>query len=296
MKKLAALIVILLFVLLGALEAPQVFAEATLKEGDACRGTGPVNLDRPWCWDACPGGTYQQYPTGYAFCTATPSEDCSISVQITTNPDKTFNLGVSINTTFLMPNTTKEIVIDTGLGGRPHQSFTVPPNTASIQLGFGPLDTSYSGKTYPVYVRYPGIEASGQSRQVGSCATQATFSPNAPSATTTNPLAPVPQVPGLFCDRTKTQVKTALGCIPTDPSAFIAEVLTIGIGIAGGIAFLLILFGGFQILKSTGNPEQLNAGKELVSSAIAGLLLIIFSVFILKVIGVNILGIPGFTG
>jgi len=87
---------------------------------------------------------------------------------------------------------------------------------------------------------------------------------------------------------------TALGCIPTDPSAFIGFILTIGIGMAGGIAFLLILFGGFQILTSAGNPEHLNAGKELVGSAIAGLLLIIFSVFILRIIGVNILGIPGF--
>lgn len=65
-------------------------------------------------------------------------------------------------------------------------------------------------------------------------------------------------------------------------------------GIAGGIAFLLILFGGFQIITSAGNPEQLNAGKELISSAIAGLLLIIFSILLLKIIGFNILGIPDF--
>lgn len=98
-----------------------------------------------------------------------------------------------------------------------------------------------------------------------------------------------------FCTTNGSQgIQTALGCISTDPSKFIGSLLTIGIGLAGGIAFLLILFGGFQILTSAGNPEQLNAGKELVSSAIAGLLLIIFSIFILKVIGVNILGIPGF--
>jgi Co/Zn/Cd efflux system component len=65
-------------------------------------------------------------------------------------------------------------------------------------------------------------------------------------------------------------------------------------GLAGGIAFLLILFGGFQIMVSAGNPEQMNAGKEMVTSAIAGLLLIIFSVFLLRLIGYNILRIPGF--
>ena len=48
------------------------------------------------------------------------------------------------------------------------------------------------------------------------------------------------------------------------------------------------------MMTSAGNPEQLNAGKELIGSSIAGLLLVVFSVFILQFIGVNILGIPGF--
>jgi hypothetical protein len=88
---------------------------------------------------------------------------------------------------------------------------------------------------------------------------------------------------------------TAIGCIPTDPSAFIGTILNFAIGIAGGIAFLLILLGGFQIMTSAGNPEQLNAGRELVTSAITGLILIIFSVFLLRVIGVDILGLPNFS-
>lgn len=87
---------------------------------------------------------------------------------------------------------------------------------------------------------------------------------------------------------------TAVGCISTKPEEFVKDFLRLGIGIAGGIAFLLILFGGFQILTSAGNPERLAGGKELVGAAISGLLLIIFSLFLLKVIGVDILGIPGF--
>ena len=96
------------------------------------------------------------------------------------------------------------------------------------------------------------------------------------------------------CSDTNPQISTAIGCIPTDFQGFIGKFLGLGIGIGGGIAFLLILFGGFQILMSAGNPEKLNAGKELVTSAITGLLLIIFSLFILRLIGFNILGIPGF--
>jgi hypothetical protein len=90
-------------------------------------------------------------------------------------------------------------------------------------------------------------------------------------------------------------VWTAVGCIQTSsPQSLFAAVFRVGTGIAGGIAFLLILFGGFQILTSAGNPEQLNGGQELVSSAVAGLLLIIFSIFLLKLIGYDILRIPGF--
>lgn len=98
---------------------------------------------------------------------------------------------------------------------------------------------------------------------------------------------------GLFCGTSG--ISTQIGCIEAgSTSGFVGELFRLGTGMAGGIAFLLILFGGFQILTSAGNPERLNAGKELIGSAIAGLLMILFSVFLLKIIGVDILCIPGF--
>ena len=88
---------------------------------------------------------------------------------------------------------------------------------------------------------------------------------------------------------------TAIGCVPLgSASQLFGSLLNFGIGIAGIIAFILMLFGALQMMISSGNPEKLNAGKELVTSAITGLFLIIFSVFILGLIGYNILGIPGF--
>jgi hypothetical protein len=62
-------------------------------------------------------------------------------------------------------------------------------------------------------------------------------------------------------------------------------------GIGGGVAFLLILLAGFQIISSSGNPERLQAGRELLTSAVAGLLLLLFSIFILRLVGLDILGI-----
>ncbi len=90
---------------------------------------------------------------------------------------------------------------------------------------------------------------------------------------------------------------TAFGCVGKggNPSDFISNFLKLSISIGGGIAFLLILVSGFQTMTSTGNPEKLHAAKELLGGAISGLLLIIFSIFILKIIGVDILGIPGFS-
>jgi hypothetical protein len=48
-----------------------------------------------------------------------------------------------------------------------------------------------------------------------------------------------------------------------------------------------------MISTSAGDPKKLQAGKELLTAAISGLLLLIFSVFILRIIGVEILNIPG---
>ncbi len=91
------------------------------------------------------------------------------------------------------------------------------------------------------------------------------------------------------------QCQTALGIIPTQPAAFIAQMLVIILSFAGGIAVLLILNSGYHIMMSQGNPDKLQEAREGLTSALVGLLFIIFSVAILQLIAVNILRIPGFT-
>lgn len=87
---------------------------------------------------------------------------------------------------------------------------------------------------------------------------------------------------------------TALGCLGGEtPNDFIASLIRLGTGLGGGVAFLLILFSGFQRIMSAGNPEKLHEAKDLMTAAISGLLLIIFSIFLLRLIGVDILRIPG---
>lgn len=89
---------------------------------------------------------------------------------------------------------------------------------------------------------------------------------------------------------------TAIGCFGGDtPNEFIASFIRLGTGLGGGVAFLLILFSGFQRITSAGNPEKLHEAKDLMTAAISGLLLIIFSVFLLRLVGVDILQLPGFS-
>lgn len=99
------------------------------------------------------------------------------------------------------------------------------------------------------------------------------------------------------CDTNGTRgpgIKTAIGCVHTNPAELTKDVLTFVLGIGGGIAFLMMLLGAFQMLTSAGNPETLNAGRERLTSAMIGLLLIIFAVLLMQIIGVGILNLPGF--
>jgi len=91
-------------------------------------------------------------------------------------------------------------------------------------------------------------------------------------------------------------VWTGLGCIRTNKvSTFVQDTaFSVGFSIAGAISFLCILYAAIVIQTSRGNPEKIKKARENLRACITGLLLIIFSVFILRFIGVNILRIPGF--
>src|SRR3972149_6459757 len=67
-------------------------------------------------------------------------------------------------------------------------------------------------------------------------------------------------------------VFTALGCIPTDPAELVKWILGWSIAMGSGIAFLLALWGGVTIVLAGGNPEKINEGKEVITSAVSGLL------------------------
>lgn len=99
------------------------------------------------------------------------------------------------------------------------------------------------------------------------------------------------------CTENKKGVWTGIGCIVTNSfTGFVAgSMIPLGVSIAGLAALLCIIYALFILQTSQGNPERVKKAREYLTNCIIGLLLIIFSVFILRLIGVNILKIPGFT-
>ena len=149
---------------------------------------------------------------------------------------------------------------------------------------------------------------------INSCYTgvQSVPDPNDSSCRCVNPITPSPAYLSAlndFCQRQSNiadrnaclacsndgGVFSGIGCVKTDTKKFVEEtVFGLGIGLAGGFSLLCIIYAAFMMQSSQGNPEKLKKTQEMITSCIMGLMLIIFSVFILKLIGVNILKIPGF--
>ncbi len=157
----------------------------------------------------------------------------------------------------------------------------------------------------------------------GSCFKDTTIDPTVspPASVPAGPVQPVPAVPnvkqcpkegetfdsakhivcvfggGSDCttaDKRGPGIKTAIGCIHTSPVEFVKDFMRFIIAISGGIAFLMMLLGAYQMLASGGNPDSLNAGRERLTSAIIGLLFVIFAILFLQIIGADILNIPEF--
>ena len=89
--------------------------------------------------------------------------------------------------------------------------------------------------------------------------------------------------------------RTAIGYIYTNPQTFSRNILRLVLGFAGGILLLMIILNGYKFMTSQGDPEKIKDAREGIIAAIAGILLIIFSLSILQLITVDIIGIPGFS-
>ena len=85
-----------------------------------------------------------------------------------------------------------------------------------------------------------------------------------------------------------------LGKVKLEPLPFIKSVYTIVLSIAGVAAVAIIIMSGYKLMYSRGDKEMIADARSRITSAIIGLLFIVFAYVILSIIGVDILKIPGF--
>lgn len=91
-----------------------------------------------------------------------------------------------------------------------------------------------------------------------------------------------------------TAIDTALGCLPVETKGFTIALLKFLAGTAGAISLVIMLIATIQIMTGGDNAEQVKKGKELFTSAITGLIFIIFSVTLLRIVAGDIIRLPGF--
>lgn len=90
------------------------------------------------------------------------------------------------------------------------------------------------------------------------------------------------------------EIATDFGCFPNDPVGFAQKFYGIGLAFIGGLSLLVLMYGGYAIMTSKGDPRRVNIGKSYIVYAIGGLLLAIFGYVFIEVVLVDILRVPGF--
>lgn len=72
------------------------------------------------------------------------------------------------------------------------------------------------------------------------------------------------------------------------------KIVEIAIPLGVGCAIILLVYGGYVMMSSQGNPDKLQEARSIVTNAIIGLLVILLSVSILLIIS-NSLGLDIYT-
>jgi hypothetical protein len=88
----------------------------------------------------------------------------------------------------------------------------------------------------------------------------------------------------------------SIGCVNTTPSGLFISLLRIILGVIGGVTLIRLILLGYQY--NFGQKKEIKASVQDILATLGGLLLVLFSVVLLRIIGVNILDVvpPGFFG
>lgn len=87
---------------------------------------------------------------------------------------------------------------------------------------------------------------------------------------------------------------TALGCIETTAGGFTNAFLGLLNALITGLGFLGLIYGGVQMMLARGDKYKLQEGRNYVYASIATVLIVNLAVYIVKIVGKDILKIPYF--
>ncbi len=88
---------------------------------------------------------------------------------------------------------------------------------------------------------------------------------------------------------------TDFGCLPADPLKFVEQIYTWGLMLIGSVAVLFLIIGGYYIMTSRGNTQQLERGKSFIFYSLAGVFLGVLGFVFIEIVTGQILKIPGFS-
>src|SRR3989344_9230635 len=70
----------------------------------------------------------------------------------------------------------------------------------------------------------------------------------------------------------------------TTATTLVLQIINIALAVVGIVAILFIVIGGFRYITSAGNEEAAESGKKMITNAIIGLVVVILSYVIIRVI------------
>lgn len=248
---------------------------------------------------------------------------CVQTSNVCKNPDGTYNIGFSATYNNFIPGE-KYLIYEGKPGGTTLQQnvqFFPPTSSGSLppdqNLGFTNyhFDDTTSQKTF--CISQLGTEAVACSASI--CKTEFYLPEEAcngfPFPTPADQASPS-AVPFSLCEQAGSKIDggtrheeylscmqcfdqqgiwTGVGCIPyNNRLQTVKAFIILGLGIAGSVVIMMTLAAGFLLSTSQGDPKRVDEAKSLITSAVSGALFIIFSVTILRFIGVNILQLPAF--
>lgn len=79
----------------------------------------------------------------------------------------------------------------------------------------------------------------------------------------------------------------AIGCVDPTPVGVLTRLVQLGLGIMGGVALIQIIYAG--IMYQSGNEEKIRKAREQLLATLTGLAVLVFSVLIVQILGVNLL-------